>query len=54
MNKLDNIYKKTGLNTVDFSKGYVNHLIELLQNLDHNKVLECLDQLEEASEDKSP
>ena len=48
MNKLDKIYKKTGLNTVEFSKGYVDHLIDLLQNLDHKKVSECLVQLEEA------
>lgn len=48
MNNLDKIYKSTGLDATAFSKGYVNYLITLLQQLDHGKIAECIAHLEEA------
>jgi D-sedoheptulose 7-phosphate isomerase len=48
MNNLDKIYQERGLDPVAFSTGYVNHLVTLLQNLDHEKVGECIKHLEQA------
>lgn len=48
MNNLDKIYKSTGLDAIAFSKGYVNYLITLLEQLDHAKIAECIEHLEEA------
>ena len=48
MNNLDKIYKNTGLDVKSFSKNYVNYLITLLNKLDHQKVEECVNVLEEA------
>ncbi|HTJ10961.1 MAG TPA: SIS domain-containing protein [Dinghuibacter sp.] len=48
MNNLDKIHQKHGLEPVAFSRGYVNYLIELLQQLDHEKIAECIRHLEEA------
>jgi len=48
MNNLDKIYKKTGLDVKSFSKNYVDYLITLLNELDHQKVEECVRELEEA------
>lgn len=48
MNNLDKIYQEKGLNPAGFSLGYVNHLVTLLQALDHEKVGECINILEEA------
>jgi len=48
MNNLDKIYQEKGLDPAGFSLGYVNHLVTLLQNLDHEKVGECINALEEA------
>ena len=38
MNNLEKIYKKTGLNVKSFSENYVEYLITLLNELDHQKV----------------
>jgi len=48
MNNLDKIYREKGLDAEEFSKGYVDYLITLLQKLDHQKISECINQLEEA------
>lgn len=48
MNNLDKIYQEKGLDPSGFSLGYVNHLVTLLQALDHEKVGECINILEEA------
>jgi D-sedoheptulose 7-phosphate isomerase len=48
MNNLDKIYQKTGLNTVEFSKEYANYLSVLLQELDHEKIAQCIETLEMA------
>jgi D-sedoheptulose 7-phosphate isomerase len=48
MNNLEKIYKKTGLNVKSFSENYVEYLITLLNELDHEKVEECVIKLEEA------
>lgn len=48
MNNLDKIYQQTGLNEVNFSKGYTEYLITLLGQLDHEKIAETIKVLEEA------
>jgi len=48
MNNLEKIYKKTGLNVKSFSENYVEYLITLLNELDHEKVEECVAELEKA------
>ena len=48
MNNLEKIYKKTGLNVKLFSENYVEYLITLLNELDHEKVEECVIELEQA------
>lgn len=48
MNNLDKIYQKDGLNAKAFSKNYVEYLITLLHKLDHKKISECINHLEEA------
>jgi len=48
MNNLDKIYNNIGLDAAAFSKGYVDYLITLLQQLDHSKIAECIKHLEEA------
>jgi len=48
MNNLEKIYRKTGLNVKSFSENYVEYLITLLNELDHQKVEECVKELEEA------
>lgn len=48
MNNLDKIYQSKGLEAVAFSKGYVDYLITLLQQLDYQKIAECIQQLEAA------
>jgi D-sedoheptulose 7-phosphate isomerase len=48
MNNLDKIYNNVGLDPLEFSKGYVNYLVTLLQQLDHAKVAECIKHLEDA------
>lgn len=53
MNNLDKIYENHGLEAVPFSKGYVDYLITLLQQLDHNKIAECIQQLEEARQNNN-
>jgi len=53
MNNLDKIYHNTGLDAIAFSKGYVDYLITLLQQLDHEKVAECIHQLEDARQNNN-
>jgi D-sedoheptulose 7-phosphate isomerase len=48
MNNLDKLYQEKGLDPKAFSQGYVAYLITLLKNLDHSKVAECIEQLEDA------
>lgn len=48
MNNLDKIYQQTGLNGAEFSKGYINYLITLLGQLDHQRVAETIKVLEDA------
>ena len=48
MNNLEKIYKKTGLNVKSFSENYVEYLITLLNELDHEKVEECVIELEKS------
>lgn len=53
MNQLDRIYQDNGLEAVSFSKGYVQHLIKLLQQLDHNRIAECIKHLEDARQNSN-
>ncbi len=53
MNNLDKIYQKNGLDATAFSKGYVNYLITLLEDLDHSKIAECINHLEEARQNEN-
>lgn len=48
MNNLDKIYQKTGLDALAFSKAYADYLITLIEQLDHSKIANCIDILEEA------
>lgn len=48
MNNLDKIYQEKGLNAKEFSQSYVTYLITLLNKLDHQKISDCISQLEEA------
>jgi len=48
MNNLDKIHKKTGLNPIEFSKSYTDHLITLLAKLDHKQIANCIEELDEA------
>jgi D-sedoheptulose 7-phosphate isomerase len=48
MNNLDRISSSTALDPVSFSRGYATYLGTLLQKLDHEKVGECIQQLEDA------
>lgn len=50
MNNLDALYQKAGLDAVNFSKGYAEYLITLLEKLDHTRLAECIYQMEEARE----
>ena len=48
MNNLDKLNTPGGINLKDFSKGYVDYLITLLAKLDHQKVADCIEKLENA------
>jgi D-sedoheptulose 7-phosphate isomerase len=48
MNNLDTISQKTGLKPVAFSKAYANYLATLIQQLDHERIGECIEHLEKA------
>lgn len=48
MNNLDKIYNDKGLDAIAFSKGYSDYLITLINQIDHNKIAECIRHLEEA------
>ena len=48
MNNLDKLNTPGGINLQDFSKGYVDYLITLLTKLDHQKVADCIEKLENA------
>ena len=48
MNNLDKIYNENGLDAMAFSKGYSDYLITLINQIDHNKIAECIRHLEEA------
>jgi D-sedoheptulose 7-phosphate isomerase len=47
-NNLDKIYGKVGLEPKAFSKEYTNYLITVLQQVDHEKIAECIAELEKA------
>lgn len=48
MNNLDKLNITVGIDPIAFSKGYTDYLITLLAKLDHQKVAECIQQLERA------
>ena len=48
MNNLDKLNTTGGIDPIAFSKGYTDYLITLLAKLDHQKVAECIQQLERA------
>lgn len=48
MNNLDKIYQENSADLASFSKGYCDYLITLLQQLNHNQMLECFQYLEDA------
>ena len=48
MNNLDKLNTPGGINLQDFSKGYVDYLVTLLTKLDHQKVADCIEKLENA------
>jgi D-sedoheptulose 7-phosphate isomerase len=48
MNNLDKLNTPGGINLQDFSKGYVDYLITLLAKIDHQKVADCIEKLENA------
>jgi len=48
MNNLDRIYNSNKNNPKGFSEGYINYLISLLENLDHEKINKCINYLENA------
>jgi D-sedoheptulose 7-phosphate isomerase len=50
MNNLDALYEEAGLDAIKFSKGYTEYLITLLEKLDHARLAECINQMEEARE----
>jgi D-sedoheptulose 7-phosphate isomerase len=53
MNNLDKIYQKNGLNAAAFSKGYADYLVTLIQQLDHEKIANCITHLEEARQNEN-
>lgn len=48
MNNLDKLFKSSNSNFINFGKGYVKYLSTLLDNLEHDKINECVKILEEA------
>lgn len=50
MNNLDKLYLEKGSDALAFSKGYADYLIELLGQLDHQRIAECIALLDEARE----
>jgi len=50
MNNLDKLYLESGSDALSFSKGYVDYLVKLLGELDHQKIAECIALLDEARE----
>ncbi len=53
MNNLDRIYNEKGLDVIAFSKGYSDYLITLINQIDHNKIAECIRHLEEARQNEN-
>jgi D-sedoheptulose 7-phosphate isomerase len=53
MNNLDKLYHEKGLDAVEFSKGYTNYLITLLEKLDHKGIAQCINQMEEARQNEN-
>jgi D-sedoheptulose 7-phosphate isomerase len=53
MNNLDKIYQENGLNALAFSKAYADYLITLINQLDHSKIAECIQILEEARQNEN-
>ena len=50
MNNLDKLYLERGSDALSFSKGYADYLVKLLGELDHQKIAECIELLDEARE----
>jgi D-sedoheptulose 7-phosphate isomerase len=53
MNNLDKIYKDKGLDAITFSKGYSDYLITLINQIDHSKIADCIEHLEEARQNEN-
>lgn len=53
MNNLDKIYKDKGLDAIAFSKGYSDYLITLINQIDHSKIADCIEHLEEARQNEN-
>ena len=53
MNNLDKIYNDKGLDAIAFSKGYTDYLITLINQIDHNKIADCIGHLEEARQNEN-
>jgi D-sedoheptulose 7-phosphate isomerase len=53
MNNLDKIYNDKGLDVIAFSKGYSEYLITLINKIDHEKIAECIKQLENARQNEN-
>ena len=53
MNNLDKLFERTGNDPYIFSNGYIDYLITILQNLNYNEISDCINQLEEARENRN-
>lgn len=53
MNNLEKLYIDTGFETKAFINGYVGYLVTLLQQLDTNRIADCIEQLEEARQNEN-
>ena len=53
MNNLDKIYNEVGLDPINFSKGYAEYLITLIQKLDHESIAACIKELENARQNEN-
>jgi D-sedoheptulose 7-phosphate isomerase len=53
MNNLDKIYETTGLEPAAFSKAYADYLVTLIQQLDHEGIAACINELEIARQNNN-
>lgn len=52
MNNLDKIYNDVGLDPKQFSKAYADYLITLINQLDHESIASCINELEYARQNE--